>query len=199
LRLEDDRAFIREVTGFNFNNPDLGIEAGFEPSSWSFIVSATNGTSGSLDDNTAKQIAGSVVYVHNYFRIGGSGSFNAGDDGDKNSGALWGGLKLGHAVFLGEIDTVHEAPDNGRSRNQLVSYSEVSYLITEGLTVKAGYEYFDPDTDIEENQRDRVVLGTEFFPYPFVHLAVYYRFNQSIPQNALQNADELTFRVHLFF
>ena len=34
-RLQDDEAFIRETTGFNFNNSDIGVEVGFEPDSFS--------------------------------------------------------------------------------------------------------------------------------------------------------------------
>src|SRR5262249_54728151 len=56
IRLEDDNAFIRQVTGFNFQNPDLGAEVGFEPGSWSIVASITNGTAGALDNNTSKQV-----------------------------------------------------------------------------------------------------------------------------------------------
>lgn len=199
LRLEDDRAFIREATGFNFSNPDLGVEAGVEPGNWTIVGAVTNGTSGSADNNTAKQVSGTVAYIHNAFRAGASGSWNSGDIGDKNSGGVFAGVHLGPAVLLGEIDTIHDAPDQGRTRNQMVTYSEISYLVHDGLTLKAGYEYFDPDTDVAENQRDRVVIGAEIFPVPFLNLAIYYRFNQSIPQNQFQNADELTFRIHLYF
>ncbi len=41
LRLQDDGAFIREITGINFNNSDDGIEFGFEPDSWSTTLAIT--------------------------------------------------------------------------------------------------------------------------------------------------------------
>lgn len=199
LRIEDDRAFIREVTGFNFNNSDLGVEAGVEPGNWTFVTSALNGTSGSLDNNTAKQVVGEAVYVRNVFRVGGSGSWNSGDTSTRKSGAVFGGFRIGKAVFLGEADYVQDESDTAPTRNQLVTYSEVSYPVHDGFTLKAGYEYYDPNTDIDENQRDRVLIGAEIFPMPFLHLAIYYRINESIPQNLPQNADQLTFRIHLYF
>lgn len=199
LRLEDDRAFIREVTGFNFNNSDLGVEAGMEPGDWTFAFSATNGTFGSVDNNSAKQLTGSAVYVRNIFRAGASGSWNSGDTATRNSGAVFGGLRIGHAVLLGEADYIQDEPDNGPTRNQLVTYSEISYPVHDGFTLKAGYEYYDPDRAIDENQRDRVLIGAEIFPLPFMHLSIYYRINESIPQNIPQNADLLTFRIHLYF
>jgi hypothetical protein len=199
LRIEDDRAFIREVTGFNFNNPDLGVEFGYEPKNWTFVASFTNGTAGSLDNNTSKQVVGTAAFVQSAFRIGVSGSYNSGDEGKKNSGAVWGGFRLGPAVLLGELDFIHEELDSSTKRDQFVAYAELDYLITQGWNIKAVYEYFDPETSIDENQRDRVIIGVQPFIVPFVQLGVYYRFNQSIPQNELQNADELTFQLHLYF
>jgi hypothetical protein len=199
LRLEDDQAFIRQFTGFTFNNPDLGVEIGYEPSHWSLVASATNGTAGSVDNNTDKQIVGSAAYVHQNFRVGVSGSFNKGEAAETNSAALWGGFHLGPAVLLGEFDFVHDEPDATTKRDQIITYAEIDYLITQGWNIKAAYEYYDPDTSIDENQRDRVLIGVEPFIIPFLQLGVYYRFNQSIPQNKLQNADELTFRLHIYF
>lgn len=199
IRLEDDRAFVREVTGFTFDNPDIGAEVGLEPGRWSFITSFTNGTAGSIDDNPSKQVVGSASFVADVFRIGVSGSYNSGESGDKNSGALWGGFTIGKAVFLGEADLVQLDSGPAGTKNQIVTHAELDYLILDGMNFKAAYEFFDPDTGVDEDQRDRVLLGVEFFPVPFVHAGIYYRFNQSIPQNLTQNADELTFRLHFYF
>jgi hypothetical protein len=200
IRLEDDRAFIREVTGFNFNTPDEGVEVGFEPGNWSIQASLTNGTPGSLDNNASKQIVGNVAYVTDLFRVGASGAYNPGDGSSRTNGGVWGGLRLGkRAVVLGEIDQVRDELDTGPRRDQFVAHAEVDYLIADGWNVKAAYEYYDPDQDIDENQRDRVVVGIEPFLLPFLQMGIFYRFNQSIPQNAAQNADELNFRFHIYF
>lgn len=199
IRLEDDRAFIREVTGFNFNTPDEGVEVGFEPGNWSIQASLTNGTPGSLDNNTSKQFVGTLAYIADPFRVGVSGSYNSGAAGKRNNGGVWGGFRLGRAVFLGEVDYIRDEPDTGPRRDQLVAHAEVDYLLFDGWNVKAAYEYYDPNTDIDENQRDRVVVGIEPFLVPFLQMGIFYQFNQSIPQNPVQNADELTFRFHIYF
>ena len=199
LRIEDDRAFIREATGFNFNNSDAGVEVGFEPGPFSIISSATNGTGSGLDNNASKQFVGSVSYAANSFRIGASGSYNPSDLGDRTAAGLWGGFRLYKAVFLGEVDLVKDKIPDDADREQFVGHAEVNYLITDGWNVKAAYEFLDPNRDIDENQRDRVLVGIEPFIVPFLQVGVYYSFNQSIPQNELQNADELTFRIHLYF
>ncbi len=199
LRIKDDQAFIRQATGINFTNPDLGVEVGYQPKHWSFVGSVTNGTAGTLDNNTSKQFVGSASYVQDAFRLGISGSNNSGEGGSQNSAAVWGGFRLGPAVLLGEIDFIRNDLDDAEKVDQLVTYAEIDYLITQGWNIKAAYEYFDPNTDIDENQRDRVVIGLEPFIVPFVQLGIYYRFNQSIPQNELQNADELYVGLHIYF
>ena len=59
-------------------------------------------------------------------------------------------------------------------REQFVAHAEINYLITEGWNVKAAYEFLDPNRDIDENQRDRVLVGIEPFIVPFLQLGVYY-------------------------
>src|SRR4249920_1138506 len=46
LRIEDDTAFIRQVTGTSFASFDDGVEGGMEIGSWSAYVSVTNGAGG---------------------------------------------------------------------------------------------------------------------------------------------------------
>jgi len=199
IRLEDDRAFIREVTGFNFDNPDVGVEVGFEPGPFSIVTSATNGTGSANDNNASKQFVSSFSYVGDSFRVGVSGNYNPSDAGDRTSGGLWGGFRFHKAVLLGEADWIKDQIPGSNDLDRFVAHAEIDYLITEGWNVKAAYEYYDPNRNIDENQRDRVVIGVEPFIVPFLQLGVYYTFNQSIPQNIPQNADELTFRVHVYF
>jgi hypothetical protein len=199
LRIEDDRAFVRQVTGFTFNTPDIGAELGFQGSEWMFTASLTNGSAGTADNNLEKQAVVSAGYIGDAFRIGISGSYNPAVIGSRNTGGAWAGLRIGRAALLGEADFVKDDTSADAEREQLVTHSEMNYLLLRGWNLKAAYEYFDPDLDIDENERDRVLLGLEFFPTPFLHLQLFYRFNQSIPQNIPQNADELALRFHLYF
>ena len=70
LRLQDDSAFIREITGFNYGVQDIGIELGWEPGPFSLSVATSNGTQGSSDSNRDKQVSAIGSFVQRYWRIG---------------------------------------------------------------------------------------------------------------------------------
>ncbi|MDH3715371.1 MAG: hypothetical protein OET44_16165, partial [Gammaproteobacteria bacterium] len=60
LRLQDDTAFTRSVTGFTYGTTDVGLEVGFEPGAWAFHVAVTNGTGSSLETDRFKRPTASV-------------------------------------------------------------------------------------------------------------------------------------------
>ena len=199
LRIEDDRAFIREVTGFSFNNPDTGIEVGFEPGPLTMSASLTNGVSSPVDNNNGKQVVGNFGYIGDFFRLGASGSYNELDDASKRVNGVWAGTRIKRFVFLGEVDWIHEEQEAVDDRDQFVAYSELIYEVVDGWNARVGYEFLDPNRDVDENERDRVMIGLDSFLTSFVQLQLSYRFNQSIPQNLPQNADEFEIRLHLYF
>src|SRR5262249_37978046 len=63
LRIEDDTAFIRVVTGTNFNSFDDGVEGGMEIGPWSAYVSMTNGAGGGTETNRGKLISSLATFV----------------------------------------------------------------------------------------------------------------------------------------
>ena len=198
LRLEDDRAFIREATGFNFNNSDTGVEIGFEPGPFTMTASVTNGTSSIADNNLSKQFVGTVGYVGDSFRAGASASYNRNGDATRRVHGGWAGVRIKDLVFLGEADWIRDE-DQNQDQDRIVTYAELDYKVTNGWNLKIAYEYYDPDQNVDENERDRVITGLETFLTSFVQLQLFYRFNQSIPQNIAQNADELLLRLHIYF
>ncbi|MGB5081908.1 MAG: hypothetical protein WBO23_14320, partial [Burkholderiales bacterium] len=117
LRLQDDGAFTRAVTGFTYGSSDVGAELGFEPGSWAVHVAATNGTGSSLETNSSKKVTASVAFVRKRFRLGASYSTDKDAQGVKTviGGAnrysrsfpsLNGGVQFGRVGVLTEVGVI---------------------------------------------------------------------------------------------
>jgi len=197
FRLLDDTEFIRQRTGFNFDNSDLGVEFGLEPGPLSVAVAVTNGTQGAAENNNDKQFSGYAAVVFPRWRVGVSGSRNEGETGDREAFGAFGGFRLGRFAFLGEYDFINDDPPDGRRGDQAAAFIEGDVLVTQGLNLKIAYGFLDPDRDIGENSRYRVRVGAESFITQFLQASVYYSRLEDIPQ--VGNRDEVTFGLHTFF
>ncbi len=200
LRLEDDGAFIREVTGVSFNNADNGILVGHDAGPWSFRTSLTNGTNGGSETNMAKQISLRAVYVKPRWRIGASANFNDGSDAEARQMAnVFGGLKLLGLDWLAELDLVRDTAPGINERNQYIGFLEANKELHKGHNLKASVEWLDPDTEVGANLQSRTSLVYEFTPLPMVQLRLGTRIRDGIPQNSSQNTDTVFGQLHVWF
>lgn len=212
FRILDDDAFIRQQTGFNYANQDIGVEMGVEPGPLSLAAAITNGTQGASENNVQKQISfvGSTVFRN--FRIGGSFSRNRtpGNPTDQITTMFgaFAGLYSGRFVLIGEVDMIQprkkdETPEEKKERekfgDQLAIYSSLNILIRKGVNFRLAYDYFDPRTKWDEDERIRVTFGPEIFPIQFIQVSAYYRILGSIPQKPREREDQLIFELHVFF
>ena len=184
LRMRDDEAFIRNETGFTYNRHDIGVEIGIEPGPYSFVANVTD---------SQFSFIGQTVY--NRFRIGGSFSRNI-SGGDDYRYGVFAGLNFGRFALLGEGDFINVA-----GIDRFAALAELNYLVARGFNFRAAYEYFDRNRDVS-NARDgqeRITIGIEPFITQFMQVGIFYRFNQFIPQNIVQNQDQLLVQLHVFF
>ena len=199
LRLQDDEAFIRQVSGINFNTPDTGWELGLEQGAWSAQLAVTRGTAGGPEVDSGKQYSLRVSHVTPKWRVGGSFNFNDARLGDRRMQNVFGGLRTGKISWLGELDyIIDEGTPTGR-RTLLASLLEANYAFRRGHNLKLTFEYFDPDTDVSEDEQNRLSLVWEYFPIQFVQTRLGYRRFDGIPQNPAQNRDQLFLELHLPF
>lgn len=199
LRIEDDTAFIRRVSGINFTTPDKGVEFGYEKGPWSAQLAVSNGTAGGPELDSGKQISLLAVYVLPKWRLGGSINFNNSDAGDRELYALFAGARTGPVTWLAEIDFIVDMGFPEGRRSHLATLLEGNWKIRKGLNAKLSYEYFDPDDTLEEDQRNRISAVLEFFPIQFTQLRLGARYYNGIPQNPVQNRTDLFLQVHVFF
>lgn len=205
LRLEDDTAFTRTVPGINMTTPDSGVEVGFENASWSVQLAASNGTAGAPEVDRGKQWSLRAENVRSRWRIGASVNLNRSDAGDRLLQGVFAGLRTGPVAWLAEADYVTDeglpAATPGRSgkRKQWVGLIEANWAVRQGHNLKLTAEGFDPDADVDEDERSRFSLFWEYTPLQFVQIRVGARAYEGIPQNDEQNRRLLIGELHAFF
>lgn len=200
LRLQDDTAFVRQVTGINFTNPDRGVQFGYQSGPWATQLSVTNGTGGSPETDTGKQLSLVASFVRPGWRAGIS--LNSNDDiaGDRQMGNVFAGLKTGPIVWLAEADFIQdEIISRAVDRDGIAGLVEGNWLFRRGHNLKVSYEYFDPDRDIREDHQVRWSVVWEHSPIQFLQGRFGARVYDGIPQINAQNRREVFAELHGFF
>lgn len=199
LRIQDDDAFIRRVTGINFNTPDTGWELGYEHDKWSVQLAVTRGTAGGPEVDSGKQYSLRVSHVTPKWRVGGSFNFNDTKFGDRQMQNIFGGLRTGRVAWLAELDyIIDDGTPTGR-RESWASLVEANVTLKLGHNLKLTFEYFDPDGDVSEDEQNRFSVVWEYFPIQFVQIRLGYRKYNGIPQNPAQKREQLFLELHLPF
>ncbi len=199
LRIEDDGAFIRQVTGTTFNSSDDGIEGGLELGAWSVNVSVTNGAGGGTETNRGKMISSLATFVQPDWRVGASYSANYNGAADRRMQSVFAGLRTGIVAWLASGIYI---TDDGTPTGQLKQWAtlvEGNVEVAKGHNLKLTYEYYDPNQDVKEDQRERYSVVWEYMPIQFTQFRLGARKNNGIPQNNAQNATEVFLQWHAFF
>lgn len=199
LRLEDDTAFTRQVSGINMTTPDKGLELGWESGYWSAQLALSNGTAGAPEQDDGKQWSLKLEQVRSRWRTGLSGNFNDSAVGDRKALGAFAGLRTGPVAWLGELDRISDAGFSGGTRELWAGLIEANWAIRKGHNLKLTFEGFEPDSDVAEDEQVRYGLFWEYTPLPFVQLRVGGRLYDGIPQNALQNRKLLIAELHAYF
>jgi hypothetical protein len=196
-RLQDQTAFVREVSGISMATPDKGVEVGYEHASWSAQFDLTNGIANATT-GSGYQVTTQVAYVKPIWRVGIAGSSTQSNAGDKRVGGLFAGLKTGPVAWLAEADLVHDDSFPG-GRTLAAGLFEGDWRILKGHNLKLTAEYFDPDRSIGNDQQTRYSIVYEYTPLPFLQLRAGYRHNFGIPQNNSQHQQLILAELHGYF
>jgi hypothetical protein len=202
LRLWDDDAFIRRSTGFNFAAQDLGVELAWRPGRASAAIAVTNGTNGGPDSNREKQVALVLSHMYERFRFGGSLMTNQAPLSRRLAGGAFAGARLGPLTLLGEFDVISDDYDGDTRTNHgdaRLLYVEANILAAKGVNVKFAYDWLDPYTDVDEDEREMFRIGVEPFLTQFLQVRAFYRHRKAPPQLDAENTDWLTTELHVFF
>jgi hypothetical protein len=196
-RLQDQTAFVREVSGISMTSPDSGVEVGFERGSWSAQIAVANGAA-NAGTGSGHQLTSQVVWVQSRYRIGGAASYTQSEAGNRRVGGVFAGLRTGPVAWLGEVDVVRDEGFPEGPRSLVAALGEADWLIRKGQNLKITAEYYDPDRSVAEDQKTRWSVLYELTPMPFVQLRAGLRRYRGIPQNDLDNRRVFFLELHGF-
>ena len=202
IRLQDDTAFIREISGFNYGVQDLGVEVGLEPGPFSMSLAVSNGSQGSSDDNKDKQVTGMVSYIQRYWRAGAHATWNNTPVAKSIAFGGFAGLNFGRFTLLGEIDHIIDELEilpGEPFQRQLLVYGAANYYLTKGVNLKFTYDFADPDTTESDDSFIRVSAGVEYFVTQFLQLRAFFRFRDETEDSLRDDESSLLFELHAFF
>lgn len=199
LRIEDGSAFIRQVSGTGFDSSDDGVEGGLEVGPWSAQIAMTNGAGGGAETNRGKQIGSLASYVQPDWRVGASVSTNFNGAADRRMQSAFAGLRTDVVSWLASgVYVTDDGTPTGRLR-QWATLLEGNVEAAKGHNLKLTYEYFDPNADVRENERERYSAVWEYVPFQYTQFRLGVRKNNGIPQNNQQNATDVFLQWHAFF
>ena len=168
IRLQDDSSYVRLAPGVNFDNPDRGLQVGYEAGAWSVIASVTNGSGGGNETDSGKQVSAVASYVQPGWRLGFSGSMNNADGGDREMFGVFGGIRTGPIAWLGAIDRVSDEIPSAQTQHALAGLIEANWMFRQGHNLKASYDVLDPDDDTAGNRVVRYSLVWEYSPLQYL-------------------------------
>ena len=202
IRLEDDSAFVRQFTQFNFDNNDNGVELGLEFQRAVVNFAVTNGTSSDRNEDDKLQYLVKTEWLGNNWRVGGNALINQSSGGDRQMYGAYAGINLAGFTFLFEADRIRdESIQNafGDDIEQNIFFAEVNRQIRDGLNLKLTYELADPDINIDENQRTRSSAVAEYTPVSNVQFRGGLRIGDDIPQRDIGNFNTFFVQAHFYY
>lgn len=200
-RLEDDNAYVRQLSGISMQTPDRGIEIGMDRGLWSMQLAVSNGTAGGPELDDGKQVTARLEYVPGAWRVGVSAMHNNVPQtvGDRTGIGAFGGYHWRQFSLLGEIDLVKDKGLGANGRDLVASLAEANWRVRQGHNLKLTYEWFDPDRDVGEDEQARSSLVYEWSPMEYLQARFGFRYFHGIPQSDFQNRRELFLQLHGFF
>lgn len=196
-RLQDNTAFVREVTGISMTTPDTGVELGFERPGWSAQLDLTNGAANATS-GSGHQLTGQVVSIQSAWRTGVAASLTQSEAGNRRVGGLFAGLRTGPVAWLAEGDVAYDEGFSGGPRTMLASLIEADWAVLRGHNLKLTFEYQDPDRHVQNNGATRASCVYEYTPIQFLQLRAGYRRWKGIPQSDQQNQTLAFLELHVF-
>lgn len=202
FRLQDQTAFVQQVSGINMTTPDRGVEVGYLHGPWDAQFDVSNGTAGGPIVSDGKQFTGQLQFVEPGWRAGLALDLNnSAASGRRTAYGLFAGLKTGPVAWLAEADVVvDQTVPNGGNR-EAGGLLEADWLIARGNNLKITAEQLIPDlaVGVRRDGETRWSFVYELTPVQFVQVRAGLRYYDGIPQDENEHEKLWFLELHGFF
>src|SRR5207253_824932 len=149
---------------------------------------------------SGKQTSAQLAFVEPGWRLGAAVNYNgAAAEGSRRAAGVFGGLKTGPVVWLGEADLIDDRSLGNGGVKMLATLAEGDWPIARGHNLKITAEYLDPNRRVPHDQQTRWSLLYELTPVQFVQLRAGVRYSDGIPQLASEHTRLYFLELHGFF
>jgi len=204
IRMDDHTMFIRSKTLFaSSSGQDAGLELAVSPGPVTITGAVSNGASATTDDNLAKAVLGraegrfavSTVNVN----LGGMYYNNASSTGITTLYGAFAMVSLNENVtLLGEVNRRRDFVNTVAAvTSQNILSLELDFVVTQGLDLKIGYDFYDEDIEYTSGTEERFAFGAEFYPLAGIELRPMYIMRKEKPTDVTNDQALLLFHVYL--
>lgn len=207
-RFAEHEQFVRKYTGLAPpGQTDVGLEIGFFPGSdLSLSFGVQNGSGGQrLDGDNRPAYAGRAELRRSFgalnLAVGASGYRD--EEAAPGAERLMGGpfvyLSRGPFTWLGEWDWNRREDGDGARLTALATSQELAWQLRQGLDLRATWNFYDPDIDLETGSHSKLGLGVDILATPFVGLLTMINHNSFSDGPAFDTDDYLQAELVLHF
>lgn len=210
IRIDDHTAYTRGGDFFLLSSgggqgliyspfyTEAGVEAGLYISNWALFTASAG--SNLLYNRTLSKDPTYTTSIEFYPRIGKLGLLFGGSYAaakipravDFYGGFI--GFGLNRFSLLAEFDLGNNVISSGTKSN--FAMAEAAYVITLGLEAVVRYDRLDPNTSIDNDELQRIIVGFEWFPYSFIEIRPQYRF---ILEDPSQENNSAVLQFHFWY
>ncbi|MCU0365417.1 MAG: hypothetical protein MUE93_07095 [Ignavibacteriaceae bacterium] len=177
---------------------EAGVEAGIYISNWALFTASAG--SNLLYNRTLSKDPSYTTRLEFYPKIGRMGLLFGGSYAAvkiPHKADFYGGfIGFGYNRFslLAEFDLGNNVVSNGTKSN--FAMAEAAYVVLMGLEAVVRYDRLDPNTSVEKDELQHIIVGLEWFPYSFIEIRPQYRF--MIEEPSIKN-DAAVIQFHFWY
>ena len=113
-----------------------------------------------------------------------------------NMVGISGGISYGDFTWTFALDQAENWIGDNTS---MALYDELAWAIIQGIQLIGKYDFFDPNTNLQDGSIARYTIGAEIYPLNIMEIKLQVRMNDVDMENVANKDPEYLIQTHLYF